>query len=108
MFQSQDKKEFHTTKANVLKKEAEVIQNKLDVLYEDCFEGLITVEFWQKKHEELKNRQLILNMEIEKLIVADDKYMKTGIQILELLNNLSRIYLQKNREAKRKLSSFLV
>lgn len=102
------KKEFNDKKLTALKKEYTNLQTKIDFLYDDRLEGNVDIDFWQRKHNELKEKQLTINAQIDQLTVADDKYIKTGIQILELLNNVKDKYLKQDVASKRQMLRFLV
>ena len=103
-----DEKEYHNNQIENLQKQYTKYNNRLDRLYEDKLDGIITKEFFEEKSKLwLKEQQDILSS-IEKNKKANANYFEQGIQILELTQKLYSVYLQDNPNEKGQLVHLLL
>lgn len=108
-------KEMHAAKVNTedkikvrLETQKKDLEQRLNTLYEDRLEGVITKEFYQKKFSEYEVSIQDLGDRIAKYEEADIDYYKVGTTVLELANKASFLYKQANMEERRELLSFLL
>jgi len=103
-----DEKEYHNNQIENLQKQYNKYNNRLDRLYEDKLDGIITKEFFEEKSKLwLKEQQDNLSL-IEKHKKANANYFEQGIKILELTQKLYSAYLQESPNEKGQLINLLL
>ena len=92
---------------NSSKKRHSVLERKRDVLYSDRLEGSITIERYGKYNTEIEAELEEINNELRK-ILSDDKNLKIKPSyLLNLANNLSKLYESSQTEQKRQILKLL-
>ena len=84
------------------------LQLRLDRIYIDKLDEVITTEFYQEKTNEWKNEQANILKNITKHKDANTNYFEQGIKILELSQKLYSTYLKRNNEGKREILNILL
>ncbi len=84
------------------------IQNKLDMLYEGRLEGRITLDYYDRKSQEMRGEQTRLHRGLEGLRTANESYVEAGVRILELSRNMHRLFAIQAAGEKRKLLDFVL
>lgn len=103
-----DKKEYHNSQIDNLQKQYTKYNNRLDRLYEDKLDGIITKEFFEEKNKLWLKEQQDISSSIEKHKKANANYFEQGIKILELTQKLYSAYLQENPKEKGHLVNLLL
>jgi hypothetical protein len=91
-----------------LEKRKKKLENRLEVLYEDRLDQVITSELYQEKFDEYSKEITGLDTKISRYTQADLDYYQLGTKILELSNNLLFLYQNATRGEKHELLSFLL
>lgn len=91
-----------------LEEEKSKLQNRLDRLYEDKLDGVVSQEFYGQKSEEYSARIKELDSHISQYTHADLDYYDFGNKTLELAKKASVLYKNANPEEKRELLGFLL
>lgn len=103
-----DEKEYHNTQIENLQKQYNKYNNRLDRLYEDKLDDIITKEFYEEKSKIWMKEQNDILSSIEKHKKANTNYFEQGIQILELTQKLYSTYLQESPKEKGQLLNLLL
>jgi len=104
----QDEKEYHERQSKLLQEQNDKLQRRIDKIYIDKLDEIITNEFYRKMTKQWKEEQEKLLMQIEKHKKANVNYFEMGIKILELSKRLYSTYLERNNEGKRKILNILL
>lgn len=97
-----DESAFYAEEIERLRKQSDILQSRIDKLYTDKLDGIITEEFWAEKHNEWNNELSILLRKMEMNRNANKDYMDLGIKLLELVENLYSRYISLSQEEKEK------
>lgn len=104
----EEKTEYLEQKVSSLQIQTKKLRDRINKIYIDKLDGVISEEFWYEKHrnwtEELEKIEII----ISSFNKANDQYLQMGIQILELVNNAYDPYLRRDSEGKRELLKMLL
>lgn len=100
--------EYHHSELGRLNRKIDLLKSRIDKMYLDYLDGLVSKEFYQNKSEEW-------NLELDKsrqLIQAHDKannsFQKRGLQIVELLENLYPSYISLNNFEKSEMARIVL
>lgn len=100
--------EYHHSELGRLNKKIDLLKSRIDKMYIDYLDGLVSREFYQNKSEEW-------NFELDKsrnLIQAHDKannsFQKRGLQIVELLENLYSSFITLNNFEKAEMARIIL
>ncbi len=88
-----------------LKTKIEKVKNKLDILYEDKLENLISVEVYKAKKEEFEKELEILNKQLEESEKTNLDYFDLGVNLLELCKKAKILYENATEEEKKELTA---
>lgn len=77
-------------------------------LYVDKLDGIIAEEFWYEKHRKWTEELEKIDIIVKSFHKANDQYLQTGIQILELVNDAYDLYLSRDSEGKREILKMLL
>jgi DNA invertase Pin-like site-specific DNA recombinase len=103
-----DQKRCRDEAISKLKQEHLRLQTRLDLVYEDRLDRRIDVALFDRKSAEYRDRQLQILAEIERYGTADSRYVETGVRLLELAQNMHRLFEKQPAAEKRKLLDFVV
>jgi site-specific DNA recombinase len=102
-----DEKDFHDESVKNIQSNLVKTRNKLEKIYEDKLDGLISEEFWFKKHNDYVLEQNSLLKSLEQHEQGSNNYLETGIQLIELSQRASELYSKQNSTERRRLLRFL-
>lgn len=98
---------FYKDKRETLQRRYSTLERKQDILYNDRLEGSITIERYGKYNAEIEAELEEINNELRK-ILYDDKSLKIRPSyLLNLANNLSKLYESSQTEQKRQILKLL-
>jgi len=103
-----DEQEYHNSQIKSLQEQYNKLQLRLDRIYIDKLDEVVTTEFYQEKTNEWKNEQNNILINIEKHKDANTNYFEQGIRILELAQKAYFAYLEQNNTGKRNLLNILL
>jgi site-specific DNA recombinase len=84
------------------------LQNRINALYIDKLDGIITEEQFNRLNTEWKDEQNDILKKINSYDKADFSYKQLGANLIELSQSLSRYYLKANFEEKRQILRILL
>lgn len=99
-------KDFNTQDTNsveALTNEIVKIEKKLDQLYEDKLEGIIDLNFFNKKQNEYNSLLSKIKIQIENKMESSKQRYKFADNLIELFKNAPELYLQSSYENRRTL-----
>jgi DNA invertase Pin-like site-specific DNA recombinase len=103
-----DEQEYHTSQIKSLQEQYNKLQHRLDKIYIDKLDEIVTTEFYQEKTNEWKDEQSKILVNIERHKDANTNYFEQGIKILELAQKAYFSYLEQNNTGKRNLLNILL
>lgn len=95
--------DYHNGIINNLRKEYDNLKTKLDLAYEDKLAKRITIEYWERRSKEWIVSMEEISVQLEAHQTASNKYLQTGIKLLELGRSAKSLYLRLNEEDKQEL-----
>jgi len=103
-----DEQEYHSSQIKSLQEQYNKLQRRLDRIYIDKLDEVVTTEFYQEKTNEWKDEQNNILININKHKDANTNYFEQGIRILELAQKAYFAYLEQNNTGKRNLLNILL
>lgn len=104
---NESKAEYHEEAVNLLRKEYEGIQGKLDRLIDLLIEQSITQSVYDKKVQELRNRQREIEHKLSNHTSADETFHYTLSALVSLTSRAHECFAHANVEQKRKLLTLI-
>jgi len=98
-----DEQTYHNEQTNLLQKEYQRLQGRIDKMYDDKLDGLVSAEMFSRKHEEYRKEQADILRSIQLHQQANESYLYDGVRILELARNASKLYSEQEMGEKRRL-----
>lgn len=84
-----------------------MLQRRIDTLYNDRLDQKITNEFWEKKNKEILDEQSDIQEQVKKLKSEEAKYFEIWLNILDLARRAREIYEKRSPEQRRILLSHI-
>jgi site-specific DNA recombinase len=98
-----DEQTYHSEQINLLQKEYQRFQFRIDAVYEDKLDGKIDSAMFDRMHEKYRNEQIEIRKSIQLHEQANKSYLYDGVRILELARNAYRLYIEQDMSEKRRL-----
>jgi len=99
----QGKVEYYNTVSTDMKTQYDVLQKRIEKMYEDKLDGSITESFYNKKLIEYRSEQSNIETKLKNLREADTNYYTTAIYLLNLANKAPAIFKRSEPDIKRQL-----
>ncbi len=90
------KKEYSNNTKESLNKTLSLMESRIDKIYEDKIDGVISLEFYNKKFKEYSDQKKEVIKQLSKIGNSLDNYYETGIKIHELAFNAKKLYQKGN------------
>lgn len=103
----EDEKRFRDEVVARLRDQYDTYKNRLDKLYEDKVDGVVSVEFFKRKSAEWDAEQTRILRAIDEHHAANHSYLNEGVKLLELAKRAYSLYEKQKADEKRKLLSFV-
>ena len=104
----QGKVEYYNTVSSELKSQYDLLQKRIERMYEDKLDGSITEDFYNKKLLEYRTEQTNIQTKQNNLQEVDKDYYSTGIYLLKLANKAPAIFKSSEPEVKRQLIKLIL
>ena len=104
----EDEKRFRDQSISRLQAEYTKLQNRLDKIYEDKVDGVISAEFFERKSREWFAEQSKLLRQIEEHQAANQTYITEGVRLLEVARRAYGLFQKQPPREKRRLLNFVV
>ena len=102
-----DEKEFHDQSISSIEGQLKKIQTRIEKIYDDKLDGVISEELWFKKHHEFIQEQSRLSRLLEEHRQGASNYYQAGVKLLELTQKAVMIYEKASNTEKRQILRFL-
>ena len=99
----QGKVEYYNTVSGGLKTQYDVLQKRIEKMYEDKLDGSITEDFYKKKLLEYRAEQTNIQSKLKNLQEADSNYYTTAIYLLNLSNKIPALFKSSEPSIKRQI-----
>ena len=103
-----DEQEYHNSQIKSLQAQYNKLQHRLDKIYIDKLDEIVTTEYYQEKTNEWKDEQSKILNNIERHKEANTNYFEQGLRILELVQKAYSAYLEQDNAGKRSLLNILL
>ncbi len=103
-----DKKKEHDDSVARLQRQYQILQGRLDGMYADKLDGVIDLEFYERKKAEWSIEQRRLLESIEAYQQGNEAYMDEGVRVLELAQRAEELFFTQAPTEKRRLLSCLL
>ena len=103
-----DEQEYHNSQIKSLQAQYNKLQHRLDKIYIDKLDEIVTTEYYQEKTNEWKDEQSKMLNNIERHKEANTNYFEQGLRILELVQKAYSAYLEQDNAGKRSLLNILL
>ena len=97
------KKNYHETVLKALQDEYDKLQRRLEMMYEDKLDGVITEEEFEARSTRYRIEQKSIEHKIKNLRGTDENYFRAANYILNLANKAPQIFKSSDIEIKRQL-----
>ena len=104
----EDEKQYHESVMANLEREYSKLQTKLVTLYDDRLDQRITIEMYDRKVQEIKDKQEDILEQRKLHSKADKGFYIMASRILELANKSAELFESSEREQKRQLLQFVL
>ena len=98
-----DEIENHEAKKNEINKQIDFIQNRIERLYDDKLDGIITTEFYAHKYEQLAQSKGLLTSSLDSLSKTNSDYYQNGVNVYELSQTAPETYKKADNDNKRQI-----
>lgn len=102
-----DQQDFQKRSLDALNLRYKTLGKLIEQGYEDSVSGVIEVNFYDRKRLDWRNEQIEIETKLAQFRQADDSYIQTGLQILELSKEAVNIYDSLDMAGKRELIGFV-
>ena len=100
---NKNNKELINSQDETARAEHTKLKERLNKLYDDKLDGIITEGFWKEKSQEYERRIASLATVIKQNGSSTYPYYENAIRILELSNHLKYLYVRENPQGKGKI-----
>ena len=101
------KNNFQELELQRLRKEYDMLENRISVMYNDRLDGRVDAEMYDKKLREFKEQQNDVLFKIKQFDNASESYYITASTVLSLAKRAEQIFNSSEPEEKRQLLNFL-
>ena len=102
-----DEIKYHNQSLNSLNKRYAQIQRRLDMLYDDKLDGVITPAFYKKKFKQYSEEQDAVLLQIKKHKDSNISYFELGSSLIDLASKSADIFQKAQDQEKRQLASLV-
>lgn len=99
---------YKKAQIDALNRQQGLLNTQLEKMYDDRLKGLITEEFWHKRHNEKQGELLEIRFQLTNSKEFTGDMLASGQKIIELLKSLHSQYVGRNLEEKREFLKILL
>ena len=104
----EDESRYKAQEVSKLQFEYDELERKVDRLYEDKQNGIVSEDFWKRKYQEYLSRQNKIQEQIQEHRKASVNYLENGNRIVELAQRAYSLYVEQDPFEQRKLLDLLL
>ncbi len=83
------------------------LQRRVDQLYDDRLDHVISNEHWERKQKEINDEQAVIRDQLAQLKSEETKYFEIWLNILDLARRAKEIYQKRSPEQRRTLIKYI-
>ncbi len=102
------KVDYYNSVSTELKGQYDLLQKRIEKMYEDKLDGSITESFYNKKLIEYRSEQSNIEIKLRNLRETDSNYYTTAIYLLNLANKAPAIFKRSEPDVKRQLIKIIL
>jgi len=102
----QDKSLYYQSLRTDFQKEIEKYETRIEKMYEDKLDGIITKEFYDQRRKQYRQKQKKIQKKLNRLLEADESYYLNASYILELASRAYELFQSSELEERRQLLKF--
>ena len=99
----EDKSHYQQSLRSALEAEYAKYQTRIEKMYDDQLDGRITVDMYDKKYKEFREKQEQIKIKLSNLETADETYYQTVTSLLQLANKAPELFRRSEMHQKREL-----
>ena len=99
--------EYTNNSVDQITKKLKTIERRINTLYEDKIDGVITQEFWEEKNRAWSKEKNKLQIQLQSISKTNDTFREGSNLLLNILKDLPQLYLQGNKIEKKKILNLL-
>lgn len=99
----QAKSNFHKGLLDRYQADYQLYEQRIERMYEDKLDGSITVDLYEKKRQEYREKQKHLETKTSRLRLTDEQYYITAEYLLKLASVASKVFESSEMHEKRQL-----
>jgi site-specific DNA recombinase len=99
----EDKSHYQQSLRSALEAEYAKYQTRIEKMYDDQLDGRITVDMYDKKYKEFREKQEQIKNKLSNLETADETYYQTVTSLLQLANKAPEFFRRSEMHQKREL-----
>lgn len=99
--------EYTNNSYDQIHKKLKTIEKRINALYEDKIDGIITQEFWEEKNRAWSKEKYKLQVQLESISKTNDTFREGSNLLLNVLKDLPQLYLQGNKIEKKKILNLI-
>ena len=99
----QDKSHYQQSLRSALEAEYAKYQTRIEKMYDDQLDGRITIDMYDKKYKEFREKQEQIRNRLSNLESADETYYQTVTSLLQLANKAPELFKRSEMHQKREL-----
>ena len=103
-----DVSRFHAEAVARLQAEATKLQGRVEAMYGDKLDGVVTGEFFARKSQEWRAEQEALLRQVGRHRAASQTYFEEGVQLLELSQRAAELFSAQAPKEQRRLLDFVL
>ncbi len=88
-------------------KKLKTIEKRINALYEDKIDGIITQEFWEEKNKAWSKEKHKLSIQLQSLSKTNDTFREGSNLLLNILKDLPQLYLKGNKIEKKQILNLI-
>jgi hypothetical protein len=104
----EDEKRFHDEAIGRLQGEYNRLQTRIDAMYVDKLDGLVSAAFFDRKAAEWRGEQDRIMRMVEEHQAANQNYLEEGVHLLELARRAHGLFERQEPREKRRLLNFIL
>lgn len=102
------KNDFAEDRIEALQLQCKKLRERINKIYIDKLDGIITEDFWLEKHNDWNNQLFKLQDIIKSFEVANKNYIEAALSILDVAETASEVYLSETPAVKTRLLNSLL
>lgn len=101
-----DEQKWTQERTLTIKRQVELLSDRINKLYIDKLDGNISDEFWSCKHNGWSQEKLNLEIKLEALNKSNKNFIEEGVKFLNICTRINELYVLADVNQKQKLINY--